>query len=112
MSVHPNIPAMNRKSLQRHARWADKIASAQRQLADELAAELARVESQHDPLASHIYQSRAAYRRTSDADHSKSGRRTEEELQAGYVKARNLGFQGSIKDWTDLMRCGPSSQET
>jgi hypothetical protein len=101
---------MNRKSLQRHARWAEKIASAQRQLADELAAELARAESQHDPLASHIYQARASYRRTSDADHSKSGRRTEEELHSSYAKARNLGFQGSIKDWADLMRCGRSSQ--
>lgn len=80
-------------------------------MADELAAELARAESQHDPLASHVYQARASYRRTSDADHSKSGRRTQEELQASYGKARNLGFQGALKDWANLMRCGVSSQE-
>jgi hypothetical protein len=102
---------MNLKQLRRFARWAKKIAAADKQLADELAEALRKAEAAGDPLGLYIYQARARFRRTSDADKSKGGKSIERDLQMTYVDATNLGFQGSFGLWGQLMRMGKSAEE-
>ena len=103
---------MNLESLRRHARWADKIANAQRELADELAKELTRAQGHNDPLGLHIYQSRARFRQALENDH-KSGKRTEATLRESFLEARKLGFGESGKIWALLMGWGePASEST
>ncbi|MGB8167045.1 MAG: hypothetical protein WCF18_06105 [Chthoniobacteraceae bacterium] len=90
---------MNLEKLRHLAGQADELAA-------ELRAQLARAEATRDPLGVHIFAARASYRRTSDRDTSKSGKRTETELQMSYSRARQLGFRGGQQMWDLLMRCG------
>ncbi len=90
---------MNLDKLRQLAGQADELAA-------ELRTQLARAEAGRDPLGVHIFASRASYRRTSGHDHSKSGRRTETELQMSYARACSLGFRGGHEMWELLMRCG------
>ncbi|MEP6670952.1 MAG: hypothetical protein ABJF10_17465 [Chthoniobacter sp.] len=97
---------MNRQNLRRYVRWAEKIAAAQRQLADELADEARKAEASPDPLGLYIFTARSRYRVTSDGDKSKSGKRTQLELESSYREATKLGFDGAFKMWLYLMRIG------
>jgi len=101
-----NIIPVNLDKFRRLTGWSKKIATAQQQLAEELAAELAQVESIHDPLAVHIYQARAAFRRTCDYDKSKHGRHIEMTIRMSYREAEQLGFRAPYEFWALLMRCG------
>ena len=98
--------AVNLDKLRRFSGWSAKIAKAQQQLAEELAAELAQAESVHDPLAVHIYQARADFRRTCDLDKSKHGRHIESTIRSSYREAEQLGFRAPYEFWALLMRCG------
>jgi hypothetical protein len=64
-------------------------------LAEELRTALARAEARRDPLGVHIFAARASFRRTSDADKTKSGRRTETELHL------SSGELQLLSDWID-----------
>ena len=69
-------------------------------------AELKAAEAAHDPLAVHIYQARAAYRKTQAGDKSKAARRTGLALWTSYQQAAELGFTASRDVWEMLMKCG------
>jgi hypothetical protein len=57
-------------------------------------------ESQHDPLASHIFVSRRNYRNVED---TKSGKRREMTARLSFNTACELGFRGSLDEWERLM---------
>lgn len=96
---------MHLNQLRRTVRWAEKIAIAQRQLADELAAALIEIEKAPDPLGEHILDARRRYR-FAEMHSTKSGKSVERELQRSYVAAMNLGFPGSYALWFTVMRSG------
>jgi hypothetical protein len=100
---------VNLETLRRLARWSEKIAKAQGDLSAELLTELAEAEAAHDPLAVHIYQARADYRKTQAGDKSKHGRRIALTLWTSYQKAGELGFTGPREMWELLMKCGVPS---
>lgn len=102
---------MTLEELRRFARWAEKIAEADKQLATELATALKEAEASVDPLGLFIYQARARYRRTQQADKSKDGKSIERELDTTYVDAMKLGFRGSHALWRELMRMGKSAAQ-
>ena len=62
--------------------------------------ELATMEAEHDPLASHIFVSRRHYR---NADDTKSGKRREVTARLSFNTACDLGFRGSLDEWERLM---------
>jgi hypothetical protein len=101
---------MTRERLRRLARWAEKIATAETQLAAELAEALTQAEASEDPLGRHSYQARARYRRISERDKSKAGKATERELEQSYAEAARLGFDGPFKLWTLVMQWGKSPE--
>jgi hypothetical protein len=68
-------------------------------------AELAVMEAEHDPLASHIFISRRHYRNASD---TKGGKRREMNARLNFNAACELGFRGSLGDWERLMGAGAS----
>jgi hypothetical protein len=63
-------------------------------------AELAAIEAEHDPLASHIFVSRRSYRNAND---TKGGKRREINARLGFNTACELGFRGSLDEWTRLL---------
>ena len=63
-------------------------------------AELAAVDGEHDPLASHIFISRRHYRNASD---TKGGKRREVNARLSFNTACELGFRGSLGEWERLM---------
>jgi hypothetical protein len=63
-------------------------------------AELAAVDGEHDPLASHIFISRRHYRNAKD---TKGGKRREINARLSYNTACELGFRGSLDEWERLM---------
>lgn len=95
---------MNLEKLRHLAGQADALAA-------ELRTQLARAEARRDPLGVHIFAARASYRCTSDLDTSKSGKRTDTELQMSYTRACSLGFQGGRPMWDLLMRYGACETE-
>jgi hypothetical protein len=76
------------------------------EIAKALDAELAEPESAKEPLCVHIYHSRCRYRKTMEADTSKSGRRVQEVLDESFKAARDLGFQGGSREWFIVMMSG------
>ena len=62
-------------------------------------AELAAVDGEHDPLASHIFISRRHYRNAKD---TKGGKRREINARLSYNTACELGFRGSLDEWVRL----------
>jgi hypothetical protein len=66
----------------------------------EVEAELAAVDGEHDPLASHIFISRRHYRNASD---TKGGKRREVNARLSFNTACELGFRGSLDEWERLM---------
>jgi hypothetical protein len=66
----------------------------------DLEAELAAVDGEHDPLASHIFISRRHYRNASD---TKGGKRREVNARLSFNTACELGFRGSLDVWERLM---------
>jgi hypothetical protein len=63
-------------------------------------AEVAAMEVEHDPLASHIFISRRHYRNASD---TKGGKRREVNARLSFNTACELGFRGSLDEWERLM---------
>jgi hypothetical protein len=63
-------------------------------------AELAALEAEHDPLASHIFISRRNYRNAND---TKGGKRREINARLSFNTACDLGFRGSLDEWERLM---------
>ena len=61
--------------------------------------ELAAMEAEHDPLASHIFISRRHYRNLSD---TKGGKRRETNARLSFNTACELGFRGSLGEWERL----------
>jgi len=61
---------------------------------------LAAMEAEHDPLASHIFVSRRRYRNAND---TKSGKRRELNARLSFNTACMLGFHGSHEEWERLM---------
>ena len=62
--------------------------------------EVAAMQADHDPLASHIFISRRDHRKISD---TKSGKRHERAALASYHSAVEFGFRGSFDEWRQLM---------
>ena len=62
--------------------------------------QLAAMQADHDPLASHIFVSRRHYRNAHD---TKSGKRREVAARLSYKPACELGFRGSFDEWEQLM---------
>ena len=63
-------------------------------------AELAAMDAEHDPLASHIFISRRHYRNAHD---TKGGKRREINARLSFNTACELGFRGSLDEWERLM---------
>ncbi len=63
-------------------------------------AELAVMEAEHDPLASHIFVSRRHYRNAQD---TKGGKRRELNARLTFNTACELGFRGSLDEWHRLL---------
>ena len=74
----------------------DRMAAAMR----DVEAELAAMEAEHDPLASHIFISRRHYRNAYD---TKGGKRREINARLSFNTACELGFGGSLDEWQRLM---------
>jgi len=62
--------------------------------------ELAAMEAEHDPLASHIFISRRHYRNLSETI---GGKRRETNARLSFNTGCELGFRGSLGDWERLM---------
>jgi hypothetical protein len=62
-------------------------------------AELAVMEGEHDPLASHIFVSRRHYRNAND---TKGGKRRRDERTAQFQRRLRAGFS-SLNEWERLM---------
>jgi hypothetical protein len=60
--------------------------------------------TEHDPLASHIFVARRAYRHIGD---TKSGKRREVAARLSWQQACDLGFRGSLTDWERLLGAQP-----
>jgi hypothetical protein len=69
-------------------------------------AELAAVDGEHDPLASHIFISRRHYRNAKDTN---GGKRREINARLSFNTACELGFRGSLDEWERLMGCRSAS---
>jgi hypothetical protein len=74
----------------------DRLTTAIRDVEGELAA----MEAEHDPLASHIFISRRHYRNAND---TKGGKRREINARLSFNTACELGFRGSLDEWERLM---------
>jgi chromosome segregation ATPase len=70
----------------------DRLAAAIRDVESELAA----MEAEHDPLASHIFISRRHYRNAKDT-------KGEVNARLSFNTACELGFRGSLDEWERLM---------
>ena len=69
----------------------------------EVEALVAELKSHRDPLASHIYSARRAYRNVSD---TKSGKRHGLLARTSWQRACELGFPGTLSDWERLIAAG------
>ena len=78
---------------------------------ESLQREVEAAKAQRDPLAVHIFKSRARYRSVSDTD-NKGGKRTEFEVRESYIRAQALGYRGSGSDWWELMRAWKSERSS
>jgi hypothetical protein len=58
-----------------------------------------------DRFASHLYQSRRAYRRACETA-GKSGKQIERCVISSFQIAESLGFKGEFRQWEDLLRIG------
>ena len=65
---------------------------------------LVEAKSEPDPLASHIFVSRRQYRNMPD---TKSGKRHETAALLSWQTACELGFRGTLEEWTRLMGAAP-----
>jgi len=74
----------------------DRLTAAMR----DVEAELAAMEAEHDPLASHIFVSRRHYRNAND---TKGGKRREINARLSFNTACELCFRGSLDEWERLM---------
>jgi hypothetical protein len=74
----------------------DRLTTAIRDVEGELAA----MEAEHDPLASHIFISRRHYRNAND---TKGGKRRGINARLSFNTACELGFRGSLDEWERLM---------
>ena len=74
----------------------DRLTAAIRDVEGELAA----MEVEQDPLASHIFISRRHYRNLSD---TKSGKRRAMSAHLSWQTACELGFRGKLDEWERLM---------
>jgi hypothetical protein len=61
--------------------------------------------SEHDKLASHVYQSRKEYRHVCDRA-GKGGKAIERCIISTFQIAQSLGFQGEFRQWEHLLRVG------
>jgi hypothetical protein len=57
------------------------------------------METEHDPLASHIFISHRQYRNAND---TKGGKRREMNARLSFNTACELGFRGSLDEWVRL----------
>jgi hypothetical protein len=73
----------------------DRLTAAIRDVEIELAA----MEAEHDPLASHIFISRRHYRNVND---TKGGKRRKINARLSFNTACELGFRGSLDEWERL----------
>ena len=64
---------------------------------------VADLQTHRDPLASHIYTARRAYRSLRD---TKSGKRHANSARISWQRACELGFRGSLTEWERLMAAG------
>ncbi len=70
----------------------------------EVQSALAALQADRDPLASHIFVSRRAFRALND---TKSGKRHELNARLSFNTAVELGFRGSLSDWERLLGAVP-----
>ena len=67
-----------------------------------LRAELEQGRAKRDPFAVHVFESRRSYNYA--VDHSgKGNNRIDREVQRTYVKAMDLGYKGSIREWREVL---------
>jgi hypothetical protein len=64
---------------------------------------VADMQDHRDPLASHIYSARRAYRTLTD---TKSGKRHAMSARISWQRACDLGFRGTLADWERLISAG------
>jgi hypothetical protein len=84
----------------------DRLATALTNLSKailEVEALVSDMTTHRDPLASHIYGTRRAYRNMSD---TKSGKRHAMLARTSWQRARELGFPGDLGDWERLIAAG------
>jgi hypothetical protein len=74
-----------------------------RQAMTEVEALIADMQTHRDPLASHIYSARRAYRNLRD---TKSGKRHAMSARISWQRACELGFKGAVADWERLIAAG------
>jgi hypothetical protein len=85
---------------------ADRLATALANLSKaivEVETLVSEMRTHRDPLASHIYTARRAYRNTSD---TKSGKRHAFLARTTWQRACDLGFPGTLGDWERLIAAG------
>lgn len=70
-----------------------------------LRAEIDSAKQKRDPFAVHVFLARAEYDRAVVLD-GKGGKRIERALQDTYKRARELGFQGSLNEWWNILWLG------
>ena len=96
MTSSGNYVRLNTVRVARLQNALDRLTAAIR----DVEAELAAVDGEHDPLASHIFISRRHYRNASD---TKGGKRREVNARLSFNTACELGFRGSLDEWERLM---------
>lgn len=82
---------------------AGRLQSAFQRLIDairDVEKEVAALQVNHDPLASHIFVSRREFQAAND---TKSGKRSELRTRLSYSAACELGFRGSFNEWERLL---------
>jgi len=90
----------------RAARFQDALERLTAAIRD-VETELAAMETEHDPLAAHIFISRRHYRNAND---TKGGKRREINPRLSFNTACELGFRGSLDEWERLMGAVPGGE--
>src|SRR5688500_1685863 len=85
------------------ARELRALLAAASQSVEQLATQVDAARAQADPFASHYFAARRSYRLACETA-TKSGKAIERALHSSYLKAMDLGFKGSIRDWEGLLR--------
>lgn len=70
----------------------------------EVEAALEETRAEHDALALHIFTARRHYRMMAD---TKSGKRRNIAARLSWERATELGFRGSLGEWTNLLGASP-----